>query len=947
MLLKITRKYLFLFFLIFISFSVSGFDRDVIPTDPLVEKGVFHNGLTYYIRENKKPENRIFLRLVVKTGSVMEDDDQQGLAHFLEHMAFNGTENFPGNSLVDFLEKEGVRFGPDLNAFTGFDKTVFMLELPADKPETVDLGMKVLADWAGGILNSPEEIEKERGVVIEEWRKDKGAAERISDAQLKTIFRNSRYAERIPIGKVEILESFEKETLDRYYRDWYRPDLMAVIAVGDFDAPAMKELITRYFNKFPLQTFRRKRIEYTLPDNAGTDYLVVKDKEASNANIRIIYKHDKFGEATSDDYREGILRGLFSIMLNNRYDEMKQKKDPPFLDASAGFGSVSMTRSAFSLSCTPDEKQISRGFERLMEEAARVKQNGFTETEFERAVQSYFRAMENGYRERKNTYSSSYVSEYTRNFTEGEYIPGIEYEYKLFLKLTEEITVDEVNELSDKYMTEDNRIVLLSAPEKESVNVPDEKELEAVLNNVFSKTYDQYIDEVNEGPLVDEAAIPEPGSVVSEDYDSEFNIRTYILSNGAKIVVKQTDFRDNEVLLSAVSRGGHSKVSDDDWASANLAAQVITRGGLGDFSRIELDKMLEGKIVSVTPFIEELTEGFTGRSSVEDLENMFRLLYLYFTSPSKDRESFDSYISRLKIYLANQEVQPDVVFSRTLRRILTDNHFRGKPFDLDFIKNVDFDRAYRIFRERFGDPGDFTFIFTGSVPPEEIRDLALKYISPLLNSPDYISGQREGWNDTGMRLPSGVKQENVYKGMDEKSEVALIFKGEIAWDRYENLILMTLADAADMRLREVIREEESGTYSINVYPSIKRYPVPEYQIIVYFGCSPDKAEELKKMVFSELEKLKKEIPDETLMKIKKADYQQQEKNLKENSFWESAILEKEISSSSLEWINKFGDMVDKMSTDELKKAASVYFNKESYIDVTLYPEKYEERKQVP
>ena len=944
---KNIKKSLFLLILLLlVSASASSLDLKSdqgLPLDPSVVKGAFSNGLTYYIRENRKPENRIYLRLVVKAGSVLEDDDQQGLAHFQEHMAFNGTENFSGNSLIDFLEKSGVRFGADLNAYTGFDKTVYVLELPADKPETVELGFQVLSDWSSRISNTPEEIEKERGVVIEEWRKEKGAEERISDASIQTIFKNSRYAERIPIGKIEVLENFDKKTIDRFYNDWYRPDLMAVIAVGDFKTAEMKKLIQKHFGELPLRKLRRKRVLYDIPDRTGTDYLIIKDREAVSADLRVIFMHDKFSEKTAEDYTEGIRRGLFSIMLNNRYDEIRQQKNPPYLKAGAGFGNVSLTGSAFSVSCTPDEKNILTGIDVLYGELARLYQHGFTESELERAKTRYFKIMENSFKEKDNSYSSSYTEEYTRNFIEDEYIPGIEYEFRLFEKVLPSITLEEVNSLGEKYIINDNRVVILSAPDKEGVYVPDREELESRIENVSKQDFKPYKDNASSSPLVDETELPEKGTVVSEKHDEKFGFSRYTLSNGSEILVKETNFKENEVLLTAVSRGGHSKVSENDWPSANLAAQIITRGGIGDFSRIQLDKKLEGKIVSVTPFIEELSEGFSGSGSVEDLESMFKLLYLYFTSPRKDRESYESYISRLEIYLANQDVKPDVVFAKTLRKILTDNHRRGRPFDLDFVKEVDLDRGYNVYKDRFSDPGDFTFIFTGSAPKEKIVELALKYIAPLENSSDFKIGNREVWTDTGMKLPSGVIRQNVFKGVDDKSEVAVIFKGNYEWSRKENIVIASLAEAADMRLREVIREGEGGSYNISVYPSLRHFPNSEYQIIVFFGCSPERAEELKKTVFEEIAKLKDNIPEDILFKIKEADYQQHEKNILENSFWDSVASESELSGFSLDWISSFREMTESITTDELEEAARKYFNTDSFIDVTLYPESYKDK----
>ena len=657
--------------------------------------------------------------------------------------------------------------------------------------------------------------------------------------------------------------------------------------------------------------------------------------------------HEKFAEKTSDDYTDGIRRGLFSMMLNSRYDEIRQQKNPPYLKAGAGFGNVALTRSAFSVSCTPDEKDILKGFDVLYGELARVFQHGFTETELERAKKRYYTIMENSFREKDNTYSPAFTEEYTRNFIEDEYIPGIAYEFMLFKKAVPEITLEEINSLAGKYITDENRIVILSAPEKGGVYVPDEKELAGRIETALEKSYEPYKDNVSKNPLLDENSLPSPGSVVSEEYNSEFDFYRYTLSNGAVIEIKETDFKKDEVLFTAVSRGGHSKVSDEDWPSANLAASIVTRGGLDGFSRIQLDKKLEGEIVSVNPFIEELSEGFSGSSSVEDLDTLFKLLYLYFTSPRKDQESYESYISRLKIYLANQDAKPDVVFAKTIRKILSDNHRRGRPFDLDFVNDVDFDRGFNVYSDRFSDPGDFTFIFTGSAKKEEIMDFALRYIAPLKNSSDYTAGERENWEDTGMKLPEGVIRKNVFKGVEEKSEVAIIFKGSYEWSRYENLVISALAEAADMRLREVIREGEGGSYNISVYPSLKRFPHPEYQIIVFFGCSPERAEELKKTVFTEIDKLKENIPDVILSKIKEANYQQHEKNVLENSFWDSVLSESEFSGSSLDWIKDFNDMTGKITADELEKAAAYYFNMKSYIDVTLYPESYSEKVEKP
>lgn len=940
------KRYLGLIITLLLLFTWQGAFADIlslnsekiIPADPQLVKNSLANGLTYYVRENRKPENRIILRLVVNAGSVLEKENQRGLAHFLEHMAFNGTVNFPGNTLVDLLEKEGVKFGPDLNAYTGYDNTVYMLDIPADREDLIDSALLILFDWASGITFSPEEIEKERGVVIEEWRKNKGSSERISEVQRKEIFSGSRYAERQPIGTIEVLENFTRDDVVSFYKDWYRPDLMAVIAVGDFDKVNMEKRIIDTFSAMPLQKIRKMRPEYPVPGREKTHVSVIRDTEATSAELKVIYFHDNIAQETIGDYRQNLISSLYLSMLNSRYNEKRQEKNPPFLSAGAGFGKLTSLRSVFSAVCTADPENVETGIEALAGELSRIRRDGFTDTEFARAKEKYAAIMAQLYREAENTNSEALASELTRNYFDNEYVPGIENEYILAVNLLPEIKIDEVNSLSDYFFTAKEPLILLSLPDNGKGS--EVKLTEEYVKDVFEKalvsTYPPYVDAAGEGALINE--LPESGSSRLVKTDKLNNIEYYELSNGAEVIIKKTPFKEDEVLFSAFSLGGHSLVSDDEWVSANFASGIISRGLLGGRTRIQLDKYLDGKLVNVSPYIGETSEGFSGSSSLSDLETLFQMVYLYFNDAEKDPDSYDSYISRLGIYLQNQEADPDVIFGRTLRNILTSGHMRGRPFDSTMISEIDIDKAYSVFRERFSGPGDFTWIFTGSAGPDVIIPLAEKYLAFSIPGRDKPEG-KETWKDTGIRLPEGKIEKTIYMGKEEKADIALVFNGEFSWSR-ENLVLLTaLAEAADVRLREVIREEEGGTYSINVYPSVDKYPLSQFQLTVYFVCSPQRADELKAIVLRELASISEKVPEGTLQKFKNSSKLEYRKQIKENSFWLSAIKDSEFDGSGLAWLSNYEDMTESITDRMIMDAASVYFNPDRMVDVTMFPEK--------
>jgi len=690
-----------------------------LPIDPDVKIGKLENGLTYYIKENSEPESRAELRLVINAGSILEDDDQKGLAHFLEHMAFNGTEHFEKQAIIDYLESIGMRFGAELNAYTTFDETVYRLTVPTEDPENLETALLILEDWAFNMTLDPAEIEKEKGVVIEEWRGDRGADRRIRDKQLSVIYSGSKYAERLPIGDMDIIRNLEPENVQKFYSDWYRPDLMAIVVVGDFDSIIIEEMIINNFSKYEVQEDSREREVFDVPDNKEIFISIESDKEATESRVGLLIKHDYVPSVIVRDYREAIVRILYHQMLNDRLSELARQPDAPFISAYSGLGSLSQTKDFYTLQAQVIDNGILDGLKAILIEAEKVKQFGFNESELERKKGEIFSWIEQVYNEIDKRESDRLVSECIRHFLESESMPGLEYEYEIYKTYLPGITLDEVNELANKWITEENRLVLASMPEKEGIVKPEAEQLLAVFNEVAEMELTAYIDEVLDSPLLKE--LPEAGSIVSQkEYDS-IGVTEWILSNGVRVVLKPTDFKNDEVLFTAYSPGGHSLVAYNDYISAVTATSLITESGLGEFDLTQLEKKLAGQIVGVSPWIKELFEGLNGSAAPEDIETMFELIYLYFTDPVLNEEAVITYKNQLENLLINKEANPENVFWDTVSYILSGENIRSKPWTVEVLDEIDSEFAYSFYKERFRDASDFTFVFVGNFEIDAIK----------------------------------------------------------------------------------------------------------------------------------------------------------------------------------------------------------------------------------
>jgi zinc protease len=908
----------------------------IIPVDSAVTKGTFNNGLTYYIRENKKPENRALLWLVVNAGSVLEDEDQLGLAHFVEHMAFNGTKNFAKNELINYMESIGMQFGPEVNAYTSFDETIYMLEVPTDSSEYIEKGFQILEDWAHQISFEPEEIEKERGVIIEEWRLGRGADMRMLDKQLPIIFKDSKYAERLPIGKKEIIENFDRPTLLRFYKDWYRPDLMAIIAVGDFDRNFIGNLIKQHFSEMPLIADPRIKSTFAVPDHDETMFAIATDPEATRTTVELMYESDPLPQNRVTDYRRMLVERLYSRILNFRLYELLNQAEPPYIVAYAGKTSIVRSKDIYELAAAVKEDGVEKGISALLTEANRVRQNGFTQSELDRTKNELLRQYEQYYKERDKSNSDQFASEFQRNFLEGEPIPGINYEFKLAQELIPGISINEVNNIANMLMTDKNRVILINAPEQARSVLPDEDQLTALLKQIDEQKVEAYVDEVSEKPLI--SKVPEPSKIKKEKKYPDTGIIEWRLSNGIRVILKPTDFKNDEIKFQGFSMGGTSLISDENYYSAWAASDIVSLSGVGDFDLNSLNKKLTGKVVSVFPYIDDLSEGVIGDASPDDMETMFQLIYLYMTSPRKDSIAFKSYLTRIKAYIENRSANPENAFYDTLMVTLAQHHPRQKPLSTAMMDQINYDATYDSYKERFADAEDFTFIFVGNFTPEKIKPFVTTYLGGLP-----VTKRTETWKDVGINYPKGIIEKEVVKGIEPKSTVSMNFTGDAEWTRENNYILQSLGSLLDIKLREVLREDKSGTYGASVSSVLNLFPKQNYKVTISFGCDPTRTGEMINTVFQVIDSLKTYGPAEIyITKVKEAQLRSYETNMKENTYWLRALQNYYFNGQDPSLILKYPELVSTLTSEKIKMAVNRYLKVDNYVQVILLPEGFKD-----
>ena len=903
-----------------------------IPFDAKITTGTFPNGLRYYIRANAKPEKRAELRLVVNAGAILEADDQRGLAHFVEHMAFNGTKNYPKQALVQFLESLGMRFGADVNAATGFDDTTFMLQVPTDKADALDKSMLILEDWAHNVSFDDTEIDKERGVIEEEWRLGRGAEARLQDKQFPILLKGSRYADRLPIGTMDVIRNFKHDRLKAFYADWYRPDLMAVVAVGDFDAAAMQALMNKHFAAIPKAKSPKPRGEFAVPPQPGTLFAIGTDKEMPSTTVEVYSKVPSTDQSTIAAYRTNIVTGLFSAMLSARLSEMAQKPDAPFLAAGTSRGQFVHSTNATTLSALVKEDSIERGLQALYAETSRVAQFGFTATELDRQRQNILRGLERAVTEKDKQESGGLADEYVRNFTTGEPSPGIVYEQGLYQRFLPEISLAEINALAKTWVPDTNRVVVISAPDKPGLVIPSEAKLTAAMATATAPLT-AYVDTVDTAPFFD--ATPTPGTVIKTNAKPAIGVTEWELSNGAKIVLKPTTFKEDEIVFRGTAAGGTSLASDEDFVPASTAAGLVAAGGLGKLSGLDLRKALTGRIASASVAFNDIDQTISGGASKKDLETMFQLLYLRFTAPRPDATIYNTIVSQSRSMLVNQAAQPEYAFYTTLTSALTQDHLRARPMTEATLNQMNLDKSLAFYKARMADASNFTFVFIGSFDDATMKPLVEKYIGSLP-----ATRAHETWRDMAPKPPVGVIEKTVEKGLEPKSQTAIVFSGAFPYNQAQRIAIRAMANVLENRLRETLREDLGGTYSVTASSNLAKFPREEYSFEVAFGSDPKRTEALTKAVFAEIEKLKTGGPNaKEVADTKETFLREFEANTKQNAYWLGQIALKYEYGEDPATLLAVPDFYKKIDAAMIQQAAKQYLNTQRFVRVSLMPEK--------
>lgn len=909
--------------------------------DPAVRTGTLPNGLRYFVRKNARPEKRAELRLAINAGSILENDDQRGLAHFVEHMAFNGTRRFPKADLVNYLERIGMRFGADVNASTSFDETIYTLTVPTDTARFITTGLDILEDWAHGISFDPAELKKERGVVIEEWRTGRNASTRISNKQFPVMLNKSKYAERLPIGTKENLETFADSLAITFYRDWYRPDLMSVVAVGDFDPAEMVRLIEERFSRIPAAMHARTRADALVPDHAETLVSIESDTEYPSKDVTLLWLKPISQAQTVHDMRRDLVYRFHDGMLNLRFAEITQRPDAPFAYAGGGRGEFVRTKGVYQLAAGVKENGFTSAAEALLTEVERARRFGFTPGELDRTRINYLRSLEQAFTERDKMDSPGFADAYVTMALTGETAVSIAREVELGNALAPTITLDEINAVARATLSDSNRVIMVAAPQLPEVKLPTSADLLSIFAKARGATVAAYVDSTNNEPLV--AKAPTAGRITAERTLPETGILEWTLSNGAKMLVKQTDFKADEVLFAGQSPGGSSLVSDKDDLDASFGAYAVSDGGLGNFTPTALRKKLTGKRASVTNSVSTWGEHVGGSASRKDLETMFQLTWLNFTQPRVDSASFKAWVNLVRSVQANNDNDPQSVFGDTISMTLTQYHPRQRLFRAQALDSVDVNHALALYKQRFAGADDFTFFLVGSFPLDSARMFTERYIASLP-----ATGKKEEARDLGVRMPAGVVEKTVRKGVEPKASNEFVFHGSCTY-RYQNrVVLNALRDLLDIRLREVLREDKSGTYGVGVSATCSHIPYDRYRVSISWGSAPERTDELIAAMWSVIDSVKAGvISDSNLVKIREMAVRGHETALKENGSWIGAMQDAaEDGRDQRDWLRR-PEMTAKVTKAQLRDAARLYLKRDTLLHFTLLPEAVTPPKPVP
>ncbi len=904
-----------------LALSATMLAQQALPFDQNVRRGKLENGLTYYIRHNEKPAQRANFYIAQKVGSILEEEDQRGLAHFLEHMAFNGTANFPGKSLLNYMEHNGVKFGENVNAYTSIEQTVYMLtNVPTTNMDLVDSCILILHDWSSFISLEGEEIDKERGVIMEEKRTRNDAQQRMWEKMLPDIYPNSPYGHRMPIGTDEVIMGFDHEALRAYYHKWYRPDLQGIIIIGDVDVNEVENHLKAIFEDIPAPINPTERTRFEVADNTEPIVSICTDREETNYGVSVYYKHDivPFKERNDIQYwLKGYIDQLVAMMYNNRMEELTQKANPPFIFGYGYYGTffVSDTKDAWtSMAYAKDKDGIDEALTALVTENKRMQQYGFTASEFERAKADLMKHIENQYDERDKQETARLFNPILAHFLTNEPLMGIENEYMLLSQILPNLPVEAINQYVPELIREDNIVITLTAPEKEGEKLPSKAELIEMLNKAKEIEVEPYVETVSNEPLI--ATLPVKGSIESKKHDDTFDATVLTLKNGVKVIYKPTTFKDDEILMSAYSFGGYSVMDQSDPYTLQEINALATLGGVGNFSAIDLPKVLAGKRASVFPSIGMMTEGMNGNCSARDLETMLQLTYLYFTSPRSDEEAFQSYITRAKAMVANAESDPMTAFRDNLMFAMYDNHPLVKRMKAEDYDKVDYAKAMKLYADRFKDANNFVFTFVGNIDPETFEPLIEQYIGALKTKKN-----DETWTANVPSITEKDITSHYTKAMENpKVTCYTIYSGDMQYTRKNQLTMQALNDVMDIVYTEKIREDEGGTYGVGVQGNLSLRPKETFMFLIGFDTNKEMYEKLMGIAIAELQNVANNGPrPEDLKKVKEFLVKKHSEDMENNRYWMSCIQSQER--DNINPMQDYNDIINSITADDVANMA--------------------------
>ncbi len=909
-----------------------------LPVDKNVRIGQLDNGLTYYIRHNKLPENRAEFYIAQKVGSILEEPQQRGLAHFLEHMAFNGTKNFPGDDkglgVIPWCETVGIKFGTNLNAYTSIDETVYNISnAPIDRTGVLDSCLLILHDWSNYILLKDDEIDKERGVIREEWRSRNSGMLRVYTDLLPTIYQGDKYADCMPIGSIDVINNFPYKDIRDYYHKWYRPDLQGIVIVGDIDVDTVEAKLKAVFADVQKPVNPAERTYYPVTDNKEPIVAIGTDKEVDDPSIEIYFKQD----ATPDSEKNNVgylasqyMTSMISSMLNARLSELVQSANPPFTRASSYYSDffVAKTKEAFALSASSKADGIETALKTLLQETERARRFGFTESEYARARANYLQSLESAYNEREKTKHGSYVREYVQNFLNGEPIPGIEAEYAMMNQLAPNIPLQAMNMVMQQLVPDSNQVVIIAGPAKEGLKYPTKEEVINLLKGMKDLDLQAYVDKVSDEPLMKEA--PKGGKIISEKENDIYGSTKLVLSNGVTVYVKKTDFKADEIRMKGTSLGGKSIFPDKDALNFAVMDNVIAVGGLGNFSQVDLTKVLAGKKVSVNAGLGATTENVFGTCSPKDFETMMQLTYLTFTAPRKDAEAFESFKNRMKAQLESAQANPLSSINDSLQKAMYNNHPRVVMMKPEMVDQIDYDRILEMYNDRFKDASDFTFYFVGNIDLETAKPLIAEYLGalPAIN-------RKETFKDTKMSIRKGVyKNEYAKEQQTPTATIVFLYSGKAPYTLKNDILLSFATQVLDMVYTEEVREKEGGTYGVNCFGDLQKYPKEQLLLQIVFQTDPAKKDKLAGIVVDELKKLAAEGPSDVhLQKVKEYMLKKYADNQKENGYWMNNL--NDYFYYGMDMTEGYTDIVNSITAKDIQKFVSDLLKQGNEIEVTM------------